>query len=522
MQTLLSILRATHCRSVHHHFAVDALPLVGTQPGKRLVQHLLQHNHRYLTGAKDPDTRFRDFQNHVVHVDDGYWGGAPRVAHQWYDRLQKYLSQNRFDDAAHAAGVLSHYFTDPLQPLHTAQSAVEAVLHRPIEWSVNRNYHNLFRAWRQDSERVLFRLSDRPGWLGDAILQSARFANRHYETLLNHYDLAVGRSRPAEGFDKRGNEVLSDLIGLAITGWARVLERAARDAEQRLGNPLPKASTSVAAVLATLRVPSRVWLRRIEDRRTRSKVAALVDEFHRTGKVVENLPSEVRVVGMVRSIAEREREYNAQRKQLRELHSQVVAGDPKPPPTEVEESLRIAPEITPTEAPPQILAFETPDDAIRLHVHDPLVDAPSIGPKTAARFAKLGIHQVGEFLATDPPTVASRLDVSWITSDTVHAWRCQAMLMCLLPRMLARECQLLVGAGYPTLQSIATADNSDLQRDLDTYASTNAGARHLRGAQPPTSERISGIQTDAAHALVKQKRRMANQRAHQGSPAEAA
>ncbi|CAN0424209.1 unnamed protein product, partial [Hapterophycus canaliculatus] len=113
---LLTILRAAHCRSTHHHFAIDALPLVGTDAGQRLVSQLLRHHSRYLTGAKDPDSRFRDFQNHVVHVDDGYWGGAPRVAHQWYDRLQKYLRQDRWSDAAHAAGVLSHYFTDPIQP----------------------------------------------------------------------------------------------------------------------------------------------------------------------------------------------------------------------------------------------------------------------------------------------------------------------------------------------------------------------------------------------------------------------
>lgn len=522
MQTLLWILRAAHCRSVHHHFAVDALPLVGTQSGKRLVQHLLQHHDRYLTGAKDPDTRFRDFQNHVVHVDDGYWGGAPRVAHQWYDRLQKYLGQDRFDDAAHAAGVLSHYFTDPMQPLHTAQSPVESVLHRPIEWSVNRNYRNLYDAWQRDPERVLFRLSDRPGWLGDAILQSAKFANRHYETLLNHYDLAIGRSRPADGFDERGNEVLADLVGLAITGWARVLERAARDAEQRLGCPLPKTGTSISSVLATVRAPHRLWLRRIDDRRTRKKVAALVEEFHRTGKVVNNLPSEVRVVGMVRTIAEREREYNAKRKQLRELHSQIVSGEPKPMQSPEASQTRIAPEITPAEDKLQILTFEAPDDAIRLNVEDPLVDAPSIGPKTAARFSKLGIHTVGDFISSDPTSVANRLDVSWITPDTIRAWRSQAMLMCLLPSMLARECQLLVGAGFQTLQSIATADPRGLQQQLNEYASTNAGARHLRGAQPPNSERINVIQTDAAHALVKQKRRMANQRIHQSRPADAA
>ena len=88
--SLATILRGAACCSTHQLFALDALPLVQTDAGKRLVRLLLRHHHRYLAGATDPDLRFRDFQNHVVHVTDGYWGGAPRVAHQWYDRLQRY------------------------------------------------------------------------------------------------------------------------------------------------------------------------------------------------------------------------------------------------------------------------------------------------------------------------------------------------------------------------------------------------------------------------------------------------
>ena len=166
MNLLLSILRAAHCRSTHHYFAIDALPLVQTEAGKRLTSQLLRHHDRYLTGAKDPDTRFRDFQNHVVHVTDGYWGGAPRVAHMWYDRLQRYLRNDRFGDAAHAAGVLSHYFTDPLQPLHTQQCEQEKVLHRPIEWSITKSYDQIYQHWKGDELRIVFQLSGEPGWLG--------------------------------------------------------------------------------------------------------------------------------------------------------------------------------------------------------------------------------------------------------------------------------------------------------------------------------------------------------------------
>ena len=256
MNPVLSILRAAHCRSTHHFFAVDAIPLVQTDAGKRLASQLLRHHDRYLTGAKDPDTRFRDFQNHVVHVTDGYWGGAPRVAHMWYDRMQRYLRNDRFADAAHAAGVLSHYFTDPMQPLHTQQCELEKVVHRPIEWSITKSYNQIYRLWKDDQMRVVFQLSGGPGWLGEAILHSARFANRKYQSLINRYDFERGTKDPPAGLNEELRQSLAELFGLSITGLARVLERAAADAEAVRRSPIPMAGMSVPLLLASIRVPA--------------------------------------------------------------------------------------------------------------------------------------------------------------------------------------------------------------------------------------------------------------------------
>ena len=45
-QQLISILRAAHCRSTHHFFAMDAIPLVQTDAGQRLVTILLRYHDR--------------------------------------------------------------------------------------------------------------------------------------------------------------------------------------------------------------------------------------------------------------------------------------------------------------------------------------------------------------------------------------------------------------------------------------------------------------------------------------------
>jgi hypothetical protein len=324
MSALQSILRAAHCRSTHHYFAIDALPMVQTDAGKRLVGLLLRHHDRYLTGAKDPDTRFRDFQNHVVHVTDGYWGGAPRVAHQWYDRMQRYLRKERFSDAAYAAGVLSHYFTDPMQPLHTQQCDRERILHRPIEWSITNSYDDILRSWQDDELRVVFQLSEGPGWLGEAILHGARFANRRYGQLLDEYDLDNGATNPPAGLNVKLRASVSELFGLAITGWARVLERAAADAEAIRSRALPTASLSLPTILATLRVPLRLWMRRTEYKEEQLAVSLLVDEFRRTGAVQENVPVEVDIVHRVVGIHQAEQRW-AQEREERLASQQIGA-----------------------------------------------------------------------------------------------------------------------------------------------------------------------------------------------------
>ena len=300
---LWSIVRAAHCRCTHQCFAVDALPLVQTPSGKRLVGHLLRHYRRYLAGAQDPDLRFRDFQNHVVHVNDGFWGGAPRVAHQWYDRLLRYLRSDRFSDAAHAAGVLSHYFTDPFQPLHTQSSDRGAVVHRPFEWSIRQSYDAILNCWREDQMRVVFSLSDRPQWLGEAILHGARFANRKYERLVNDYDLPRAVKHPADGLSADLRASMAEIFGIAITGWARVIERTALDAEATRMKELPRAGGLTGGLMAiadaTGRAPMGWWKRRADYRREQQAVEDLYEEFTRRGRLQDQLPAEVDIVQRV-------------------------------------------------------------------------------------------------------------------------------------------------------------------------------------------------------------------------------
>ena len=322
MDVLSSILRAAYCRSTHHYFAMDALPLVQTDAGRRLVGHLLRHHRRYLSGAIDPDVRFRDFQNHVVHVDEGYWGGAPRVAHRWYDRMLRYLRTDRFADAAHAAGVLSHYFTDPMQPLHTHSCDREAVIHRPLEWTVLQSYESILADWKSDEMRVVFCLSDRSEWLGEAVLHGARFARHRLQRVLDDFDLASAVRHPAQGLSPELRASMAELFGIAITGWARVIERAARDAELSRGRELPQAGWRSATFVAMLLAPLNLSKRRSRYAHEQQSVEALYEEYATRGRLRNHLPAEVDVVQRVVRIYQREKLWKSSRQV-----PQVAVGD---------------------------------------------------------------------------------------------------------------------------------------------------------------------------------------------------
>lgn len=493
MNPLLSILRAAHCRSTHQFFAMDAIPLVQTDAGKRLTSHLLRHYRRYLTGARDPDTRFRDFQNHVIHVDDGYWGGAPRVAHKWYDRLLRYLRERRYGDAAHAAGVLSHYFTDPLQPLHTQQNAREAVLHRPIEWSITQSYDSILRHWTEDDLRVVFQISDGPGWLGEAILHGARFANRKFTTILDAYDLVKGMANPGDGLDMEGRAALAELFGLCITGWARVIERAASDAESQIGRPLPIASRGIPTAMATLGIPAGLLLRRLEYNAERRAVEALVDEFRLTGTLKKHLPCEVDIVQRVVHVYEDEKRWRKRREQRLASTATVITIESA---DGHGSSTRDADDERPATIP--FVARESRRGSLR--AGDPLIDAPSIGPKTAARFTAIGINTVGDFLSSSAADVAERLRTYWITDSTVSHWQGQARLMCEVPDLKPINAQLLAGAGQTSAAELAQCEPAHLFALVSNFAATSTGRRYLRGTEPPTRSDIDSWVLSATNA----------------------
>ncbi len=136
---------------------------------------------------------------------------------------------------------------------------------------------------------------------------------------------------------------------------------------------------------------------------------------------------------------------------------------------------------------------DRPTSAPRLSLESDIVDAPSIGPKTAARLNAVGIDTVGDFLKAHPIALAARLEASHLPPDVLTAWQEQARLMLQLPDMRASQAQVLVGAGYRTLEAIAEADPGTLCSDVLHFALSPDGQRILREGRAPDMEQVVAI-----------------------------
>jgi predicted flap endonuclease-1-like 5' DNA nuclease len=526
MSLLYRIIYAAHANGTHHKLALDALPLLQTAQADRWRNLFLKHAAVYLEGSKAPDKTFKDFKNHVLHVRDNYWGGAPERAEVWYGKTVAALRAQQWESAVYSAGVLSHYYTDPIQPFHTAQSEAETAIHRAAEWSISRAYDDLARIGRERGPASVTGPGG-TGWLKEMVCRGAETSNRYYEKLIAHYDIHRGVSDPPAGLDRTARTLLGELIVYAATGLAQILDRALAES----GVTPPQVSLTMATVVAGLQMPSKWIEKRLTNAEDRALVRAMFDELQKTGRVDKTLPEDDRVV---RDLYELEIEGPRAERLAAERASRVGAALPTPAPAaqrkkrsgsaKAKAAAAPPPEPAPTE-PPQTAATTaapsvspvvaaTAPQAPRadlstpaahrafLQESDDLEAAPSIGPRSAEWFAEIGIFTVGEFLDADPAKMAEELTAHRVDAETLRAWQRQAHLVIDVPGLRGTHAQLLVGAGYHDAAALASADAPNLCSAVLNYAASSDGQRVLRKGEAPNAEKIKGWIERAAAQLA--------------------
>jgi len=142
-------------------------------------------------------------------------------------------------------------------------------------------------------------------------------------------------------------------------------------------------------------------------------------------------------------------------------------------------------------APPAIVApaaFRR--RASSLTFESPVVEAPSVGPKTAAHLAKAGIETVGDLLICDPDEAAEIIGVRHITVDAIETWQMQATLMIEVPGLRVHDAQLLVGAGISSREDLANASAATIFELAMEFLQTSAGSRVLRPGETLEEEEV--------------------------------
>jgi len=556
MNTLFRVLYAAHARGTHHKLALDGLRhLSGPQADDwRCV--FLKHAELLLVGSKAPDDSFKDFKNHVLHPRDNFWGGAPPKVRNWYSHLVTALRQGDWSTAAYAAGVMSHYLTDPLHPFHTGQSQAENEIHRAVEWSISRSYDALWKLGETMPEPVVVP-GNADNWLEMLVCDGAIIANAHYERLIAHYDFKRGVVDPPAGLDEVAQRLVAGLIVHAAATVGTVLQHAIEEA----GVEPPEVSLTLDTVLATLKVPIRVLQKQLASAADRRLVERMYDELQATGKVEENLPEDDRAVRVAYT-----EEVLAKVAQLPPAKAFPYHGK-APPETSVERAARLreenrkraleaaeqrvaeqtaaraadkpsaasVPAVPKTEAPvvpiaPTVTEPANATDRLslvsRLDAHErtrggsvpsigtaeareprfyltrgqDVVDAPSIGPKTADRLIAEGVKTVGDLMDADAETLAELIDVRHITAATIRDWQAQSDLVMRVPNLRGTHAQLIVGAGFRDAESLAAAEPDDLSARILAFATSTDGQRVLRDGSPPDLEVIAAWGAAARHA----------------------
>ncbi len=513
MTALFCIIYAAHANGTHHKLALDSLRSLRAAKAELWTRLFLKHADQFMHGAKAPDTKFKDFKNHVLHVGDNYWGGAPEQAAAWYEKTVAALKEKRWADAVYAAGVLSHYYTDPIQPFHTGQTEAENSIHRAAEWSISRSYDDLRRLGEQLHPALDVEVAGGRDWLKTMVCQGAEFSHRYYEKLLAHYDIHRGVIDPPSGLDGVARGIVAELLIYAATGFARILDRATEEAAVEP----PKVALTTDTLKALIKIPSKMLLKRLSNREDRALVHAMYDELKATGRVEKTLPEDDR---MVRDLHAREvlaplLMDRRRRRVARVAVAPASADDRTRDIVEATPSVPIvikslselgrlnlarsaaveAAQKTSTGSVPSIPlkpANETPSHQYYLSMTDDLEAAPSIGPRLAERFASLGLSTVQHFLDHDADKLAERLADRRLDSSMLAEWQNQARLVIEVSTLRGTHAQLLTGAGYSTAQDVADAEPGQLCADVLKFAATTDGKRILRDGNPPDIEKIKG------------------------------
>ncbi|HUG70852.1 MAG TPA: DUF4332 domain-containing protein [Pirellulaceae bacterium] len=119
-----------------------------------------------------------------------------------------------------------------------------------------------------------------------------------------------------------------------------------------------------------------------------------------------------------------------------------------------------------------------------------VVDAPSIGARTAERLEAIGIHTVSDFLKADPQSISKQLEVKRFTPQVVTQWQQQTELACRVPQLRGHDAQILVALDITNVEELAACDPQALWTLVEPFVETKEGKRIIRNGKTPDLQEV--------------------------------
>ena len=120
-----------------------------------------------------------------------------------------------------------------------------------------------------------------------------------------------------------------------------------------------------------------------------------------------------------------------------------------------------------------------------LDLNDHVEAAPSIGPKTAERFEKIGISTITDFLKQTAESMATKINYKRISADVIRVWQHQARLVCRVPNLRGHDAQLLVACGVTEPEELSTMQPQNLFDIIGPFSETKEGMKIIRNGKKP-------------------------------------
>ena len=134
-----------------------------------------------------------------------------------------------------------------------------------------------------------------------------------------------------------------------------------------------------------------------------------------------------------------------------------------------------------------------------LDLADHIEAAPSIGPKTGARFEAIGVHTISDLLKITAESLAEKLNYKRLNAKVVRQYQNQSRLVCRIPNLRGHDAQLLVGCDIIDPEELASMRPEMLFAKIGPFSDTREGLKIIRNGKKPDLEEITDWISFAQH-----------------------